>query len=173
MRPGGKQLSRETWAEQRTPSLGRRDGVPSRPSPLAREGPVDRVILKNAASLLLIQGANFLLPLLTFPYLVRVLGPANFGILVRRGGLWRFLADSAHEHRPGRCTPTGAPPDAAAGRSHLRRWWHPVAGRTLSRPPADGPCFEQSIDVIRWMAFVPLIVGLSNVLSSSSCFRWA
>lgn len=42
---------------------------------------MDRVILKNAASLLLIQGANFLLPLVTFPYLVRVLGPANFGVL--------------------------------------------------------------------------------------------
>lgn len=42
---------------------------------------MDRIILKNAASLLLIQGANFLLPLVTFPYLVRVLGPANFGVL--------------------------------------------------------------------------------------------
>jgi len=42
---------------------------------------VDRVIFKNAASLLLIQAANFLLPLVTFPYLVRVLGPANFGLL--------------------------------------------------------------------------------------------
>jgi O-antigen/teichoic acid export membrane protein len=42
---------------------------------------LDRVILRNAGSLLLIQGANFLLPLLTFPYLVRVLGPSNFGVL--------------------------------------------------------------------------------------------
>ena len=42
---------------------------------------MDRVILKNAGALLLIQGANFLLPLLTFPYLVRVLGPSNFGVL--------------------------------------------------------------------------------------------
>lgn len=42
---------------------------------------MDRVILKNAASLLLIQGANFILPLVTFPYLVRVLGPSNFGVL--------------------------------------------------------------------------------------------
>lgn len=42
---------------------------------------MDRVIFKNAASLLLIQAANFLLPLVTFPYLVRVLGPANFGLL--------------------------------------------------------------------------------------------
>jgi len=42
---------------------------------------MDRLILKNAASLLLIQGASFLLPLVTFPYLVRVLGPESFGAM--------------------------------------------------------------------------------------------
>jgi PST family polysaccharide transporter len=34
---------------------------------------------KNIASLMTLQGANYLLPLVTIPYLVRVLGPANYG----------------------------------------------------------------------------------------------
>ena len=34
---------------------------------------------RNIASLMTLQGANYLLPLVTVPYLVRVLGPANYG----------------------------------------------------------------------------------------------
>jgi len=37
------------------------------------------VLRKNIISLFTLRGANYILPLVTVPYLVRVLGPANFG----------------------------------------------------------------------------------------------
>lgn len=37
------------------------------------------VVLKNAASLLVMQGTNYLLPLIVLPYLSRILGPEKFG----------------------------------------------------------------------------------------------
>jgi PST family polysaccharide transporter len=42
-------------------------------------GLVDATLVKNTASLYVIQFANYLLPLITIPYLVRVLGPVNYG----------------------------------------------------------------------------------------------
>ncbi|MGD0190498.1 MAG: flippase [Rhizomicrobium sp.] len=40
---------------------------------------MDRTLLKNTLSLLSIQAANYLFPLITLPYVVRVLGPENYG----------------------------------------------------------------------------------------------
>ena len=39
-------------------------------------------VFKNYLYLLMIQGANFILPLITLPYLVRTLGVNKFGIVM-------------------------------------------------------------------------------------------
>lgn len=39
-------------------------------------------VVKNTFSLLIIQGSNYILPLITFPYLVRTLGTSNYGLLL-------------------------------------------------------------------------------------------
>ena len=42
---------------------------------------MDKTLFKNIASLFGIQGMNYLIPLITLPYLVRVLDPVGYGSL--------------------------------------------------------------------------------------------
>lgn len=42
---------------------------------------MNKNMVKNILSLFMIQGAGYILPLITLPYLVRVLGPSQYGIL--------------------------------------------------------------------------------------------
>lgn len=41
-----------------------------------------KTIINNLISLVILQGLNYLLPLITVPYLTRVLGPTNYGIII-------------------------------------------------------------------------------------------
>ena len=49
-------------------------------------------VAKNATSLYIIQFSTIILPLITIPYVVRVLGPANFGIIGFCQGLIAYFA---------------------------------------------------------------------------------
>ncbi|MQR87687.1 oligosaccharide flippase family protein [Bacillus megaterium] len=42
---------------------------------------INKKLLENVLSLVVLQGSNYILPLITFPYLVRILGAENFGLI--------------------------------------------------------------------------------------------
>jgi polysaccharide transporter, PST family len=42
---------------------------------------MQKVLYKNIVYLLITQGANFILPLITLPYITRVVGPENYGLI--------------------------------------------------------------------------------------------
>lgn len=51
-----------------------------------------RKLFENVISLYVLQGANYLLPLIVLPYLVRVLGVEKFGLIAFSQALMQFLA---------------------------------------------------------------------------------
>ncbi|KKI85097.1 oligosaccharide flippase family protein [Shouchella clausii] len=52
---------------------------------------VNKRLFKNIFSLIVLQGSNYIFPLLTFPYLVRVLGVGNYGILMLCTSIMIFI----------------------------------------------------------------------------------
>ena len=50
-----------------------------------------KIIVKNYVALLFIQGANFILPLIILPYLVRVLGSEKYGLVMIAQSVALFL----------------------------------------------------------------------------------
>lgn len=65
-------------------------GKSASPEPLFPPGEKKRV-LENILSLGLLQGANYLLPLVSFPYLTRVLGVEKFGLVMFAQALVTYL----------------------------------------------------------------------------------
>ncbi len=56
-----------------------------------KESRKDNKVLSNYIYLLLIQGTNFILPLITFPYLVRTLHLEKYGVVMMAGSLMVFM----------------------------------------------------------------------------------
>jgi len=54
--------------------------------------PTKKKLLENFLSLSILQALNYLLPLITFPYLARVLGPEKFGLVSLAKALIYYLA---------------------------------------------------------------------------------
>src|SRR5579863_4602273 len=55
-----------------------------------------QLLIENITSLTLLQGLNYVVPLITLPYLVRVLHPSHFGLLAFAQGIvlyFDFLTD--------------------------------------------------------------------------------
>lgn len=52
---------------------------------------IDNRLIGNIISLIVLQGSNYLFPLLTFPYLIRTLGIGNYGVLIFCVGMMQFL----------------------------------------------------------------------------------
>lgn len=48
-------------------------------------------LIGNIISLIVLQGSNYLFPIITFPYLIRTLGIGNYGVLVFCVGMMQFI----------------------------------------------------------------------------------
>lgn len=53
---------------------------------------INKQVLKNIVSLSILQGSNYILPLITFPYLVRVLGSERYGTIAIATAIAQYLS---------------------------------------------------------------------------------
>ncbi|MCM8813590.1 MAG: flippase [Candidatus Omnitrophica bacterium] len=57
----------------------------------AAEPATRKILMENALSLVVLQAANYVLPLLTLPYLARILRPEQFGLIALAGAVTQYF----------------------------------------------------------------------------------
>lgn len=117
---------------------------------------LSRHLAGDIAAMSAVQGVNYLVPLITVPYLVRILEPANFGLLSFVQGIvlfFSFLTDFGFDYSATRAIAAG-PKDAG---TLSRIYWPTLAAKLILLGASAGALFLLAADVPTLHRASPLI----------------